>query len=455
MISDQILSYVLASALVNTAVFLFTSYLLFIRYGLPVYHIMGFYQLYHFLGFVLRPWELYLRGDSGTWDYIGVVPSGATIVWATVVMVIAHASMIAGFVITNPRFGPVASFPPINFRVGRPALFGATVVLFLILGAYGSYTSAGNVLQLEHGGGTMIEYDAAGGQRLMNVSGYQTVFGELFTITMIMLFAVRRTRKLSVVLIIAFVGYRTLVGAGRSAFVATLLAVSFIWLINQHRRLPTPRMAIVGAAVLLLFNILGADRSAGRRIVNQEASISDIVSNYFTSEHSRGVTQNMEEFDVFASVLSYVPSETGFTYGTQYLRLLIWPIPRFLWQDKPVFTSNINLLDYANFSILTYTSYADSYMTFGLPGMIVILFTISVVLNRLYRRASQSLTPMIKMWYFVVLAYAAMLFRDGPVAAAYYYLVLGLGAFVLVRAGAIKAEQELRPYRLPTGLVNA
>ena len=200
-------------------------------------------------------------------------------------------------------------------------------------------------------------------------------------------------------------------------------------------------MVTIAAAMLLVFNILGADRSAVRQIINHEATIGDTVSNYFGSDKQGGITQNMAEFDVFTSVLSYVPEETGYTYGTQYFRLFVWPIPRFIWHDKPVFTSNINLLDYANFTVLTYSSYADSYMTLGLPVMIIILFAISVCINRLYRRASIHPTSLNILWYFIMLAYATILFRDGPVSAGYFYLVLGLGAYILVRVGGLRAEQ--------------
>ena len=439
MISDQILDYVLISALINTAVFLFTSYILFVRYGLPIYHIMGFYQLYHFLGFVLRPWELYVRGDSPTWDWIGGAPTGGTILWSTLVMICAHGAMIAGFVYTNPQFRPVASIPPINFRVGRPAIFALCILIFLALGAYGSYVSMGNVLQVDNEV-ARVEFDAAGGQHLTDVSGYQTMLAEMLTITLMTLFAVRRTRSLSLALIGLYIGYRTLAGAGRSAFVAVLLAISFIWLINQHRRLPTARMVVIAAAVLLTFNILGADRAAMRRVINNETTVSEVVTDYLGSDNQGGITQNMSEFDVLTALLSYVPDETGYTFGTQYLRIFIWPIPRFLWHDKPVFTSSINLLDYANFRVLTYTSYGDSYMTLGIGGMIIILFGISVLLNTTYRKVSLNPTPLRVLMYFIILSYGTILFRDGPVPAAYFYLVLGLGAFILVRLGGLRND---------------
>ncbi len=443
MVSEQILGYVLINAVVITAAFLFSCYILFFRYGLPVYHLMGFYQVYFMLGFVLRPWELYFSGQSTLWYNIGNTPDGPSLLWSTMVIMLAHFSVLAGFVVTNPRFGPVAALRPINLRIGNPTGFTIAVVVCVLLGMYGTYTLFGTGLDTTQAVAFNVERDARGALTTSDVSGYQTILAELMTITLIVLFAVRRTRRLAIAMIAMFVIYRSFAGAGRNAFVAVMTGVIFITLINARRRLPPPRMIIYALVLLFIFNIVGSDRLGLRKVAAGEQTFSQFIDNYFHQDtQTAAVTANMQEFDVFSSILAVVPEKSGYSYGTQYLRLLVWPIPRQLWPNKPVYTSIIDLNDYGDFRNLSLTMFADSYTTLGLPGMVIILFLISLSINRLYARVVERPTPLWLMVYFCVVIYLPILFRDGPVQAAYYYLALGLGAFILCRAGNLQLGSE-------------
>lgn len=442
MIPDQILDYVLINAVVMTVAFVFSSYILFLRYGLPVYHLMGFYQVYFFLGFVFRPWELYLTGESTLWYNIGNTPDGPSLLWTTAVVLLAHFSVLAGFIVTNPRFGPVAALRPINFEVGNPTGFAIVLTVCLVLGCYGSYTLFGTGLDTTQAVAFAVERDARGALTTTDVSGYQTILAELLTITLIILFAVRRTRRLSVALILAFIAYRSVAGAARNAFVAVALGVIFILLINARRRLPSIRVVVYGLVLLAFFNVVGSDRLALKKVIAGDQTVSELVGNYFTADSKPAVTANMQEFDVLAAILDVVPARSGYSYGTQYLRILVWPIPRQLWPEKPVYTSSIDLNNYGDFRNLSTTMFADNYMTFGVPAEIIICFLISLWLNRLYQRAVDRPTPLRLMFYFCVIIYLPVLFRDGPVQAAYYYISLGLGALILCRGGNLQMGRD-------------
>src|SRR5258708_22440458 len=111
MISPELIDYILLSSIINTIVFAFTSYVLFFQYRLPIYHIMAMYQMYHFAGFVYRPWVLYFSGASEMWGYIGANPTGPDLLWGTLLTTAAHLTICAGAVATYPRHGGV---PPIR-----------------------------------------------------------------------------------------------------------------------------------------------------------------------------------------------------------------------------------------------------------------------------------------------------------------------------------------------------
>ena len=439
MLGSDAINAILFFCILSTTLFAFTSYIVFVIFRVPIYHIIAIYMLYHFVGFVVRPWELYYEGFSLQWDYIGTVPSSGDILWTAIVVVLSHASMLAGFLIVNGK-SQTPLIQPFAFRPDRRLAFLAVTLLALLLGAYGLTKQHGDVLSLDRVNAAEVSVDSMGGQRLDNVSGYQLMLADFVPVTIIILFATRRLRIVAILLLVAFVAYGSLAGSTRSAFIATLLAVGCIGLIETRRRFPPIKVVAAAIVVLALFNVLGSDRMAIRRIVNGEVTISDIVDNYFNNDTRGGapIAGDMQEFDVLTAVLKVVPARSGYTYGTQYIRLLVWPIPRQLWADKPVFTSIVNLMNYANFEYLTTTLYADTYITIGIFGLIPMLVLISMLLNYLYAKVISSRQSLWIMIYICTVMYSPIIFRDGPVSAAYFILVASLGATTILYCGRVR-----------------
>ena len=438
MLSAEVVNYVLIFCLFSTTLFIVTTYILFFVYRLPVYHIMSVYQVYYFLGFVERPWEVYFSGTSRLWEYVGFVPPSDAVLWSTIVVVLAHSSMLAGFLFINGARRQVPLTGPFSYVPQRPIIFYVMVGLFLLLGAYSSQLIYGDVTNREDILAVQIYLDNAGGSRLGDVSGYQTIFEELLPVGLIVLFSIRRMRVTASLLIVAFVIFRSFVGNGRGEFVRVLLIVGCILLIEARRRYPPVKVVVAGMLVLALFNFLGSDRFMVRKIAAGELTFGETFDNYLESRGGEPITGNMQEFDVLAAVLTVVPERTGYSYGTQYLRLLIWPIPRQWWVDKPVFTTVFDLVDYGHFVYLTITLYADSYMTIGLAGMIIILFLISMCMNSVYNIALGRGSPGSMLAYCMLLLSSPTLFRDGPVSAAYYLISTTTGALILCYAGKLR-----------------
>jgi hypothetical protein len=401
---------------------------------------MSVYLLYYLVGFVVRPWELYCVGTSALWDYMGFSASSADVLWTMIVVLVAHASVMAGFVFSNTGRTQVPIMGPFSFVPRRPVTFFVIVSLFMVLGAYASLKSIGTAtstdveeLIAEH-----VSTDDAGGQRLVDVSGYQTVFVAFIPVTIIVLFATRRLRVAGTSILILFVVYRMFGGSGRSEFVLLLLAVGCILLIDARRHYPPVTLVVAGIVLLALFNLIGSDRMAFRKIAAGQISFTELWDSYSQSRRDAPVTGDMQEFDVLSAVLTIIPERSGYTYGTQYLRLLIWPIPRQLWSDKPVLTSIVNMAEFGHFEYLTLTLYAESYMSIGIAGMIAVLFIISIALNRLYNNMVNLANPTSIVIYFMALMNSPILFRDGAVSFGYQIIVTGIGSFILCRGGGLR-----------------
>ena len=425
--------FVLLSFITNAAAFAFSAYVLFGIYKIPFYHIMTFYMIYFFLGFVARPLEVWLHGSSQPWDVIGAVPDWLTILWATAVALVAHFALLAGFVLNNREFRPVGLLTPINFKVRNPATFAAMIVLYLAAGVYGNRSA----FSLDN----IVVYDARGALQMTTTSGYQTVVQELLPVALITLFAIKRTRILSIVLTAIYVIYRMSVGSGRSAFVALLICLGLMWLINARLRLPTPRVLIGGVALLLVFNIIGANRNAIGDVLSGEKTISEVYADYTDeSQYDRTITQNMAEYDVFTSLLTHIPSDSGYSYGTQYIRVLVWPIPRFWWKDKPIFTTNVDVLDYGRYTNFTYTLFFDAYESLGLVSLVIVLLGVSLYLNWLYRSLCARPTALKSLIYLIHISYSSLLFRDGIGSVSYFYISLSIGAFLITRISGLTID---------------
>jgi hypothetical protein len=372
------------------------------------------------------------------WTYIGAHPTGLDLLWGTLLTTVAHLTICAGAIATYPRQDGVLPIRPFSFSIGNPIGFVLIVAILLALGIYGSYTQFGSALGLDELTVITTEIDSSGGGRLVGVSGYQTILAEFLPITIITLFATPRTRRIAMLLAGGFVFYRMLVGSGRHEFIILIIAFAFIMLINSGRRYPPLKFTIAGLLLLLIFDNLGSDRFALRKIMAGETSITDVFASYEETRGEAALSSDLQEYDAFSSVISIVPELTGYSFGTQYLRFFIWPIPRFLWPDKPVFTSIVNLGDYGNYFALTTTLYADSYMTLGAVGMIVILFFISAYINWLYKLASERPTPFLILIYIINTIFSLILFRDGPVSFMYFVFSLGTGALLLCKFGNLR-----------------
>ncbi|MGW8408450.1 hypothetical protein ACWGLS_31755, partial [Streptomyces albidoflavus] len=156
-------------------------------------------------------------------------------------------------------------------------------------------------------------------------------------------------------------------------------------------------------------------------------------------------TSDFQEFDVSSAIYELVPERTGFNWGTQYLRLLVWPIPRAIWPDKPTTTQRINLLKYGNFFALTWSLHADLYSIFGFPSLVGGMFMVGLFLYRFHHRVTWTASPKLFASYWIFNGYISTLFRDGGVPMAYFFGFSFVAVYILVTAGKIRMARIQAP----------
>lgn len=252
-----------------------------------------------------------------------------------------------------------------------------------------------------------------------------------------------KMRKLALVVIAAYIGLRLYAGAQRLSFVIVLAAIFLYHQVTVGRRYPGPTSIIIILIFALLFDIAGNDRFAYRRLLEGSASLGEIWTDYRQARGSNALTSDIVEFDVATATTAVVTEHAAFTYGTQYLRLLTWPIPRQIWPGKPVFTSIVNLNDYGDFRYLTIGIYADTYMVLSFISLALLMYLLGAFFAWIYEiaRSTSKVTPF--MFYWVVLIYTKTILRDGGVTVFYFWAFSTLPVIALSIGGQLRLCRDL------------
>ncbi|HGL6719247.1 oligosaccharide repeat unit polymerase [Burkholderia contaminans] len=411
---------------------------------MPIYHPIFLYLIYHFLGYVIRPINIYLIGRSLLWNTIGLTPSDGTL-WLTCLNI--NCALLAAVILpalVEPRNLRQLRIPPTRLVITDKVRFFAALIVLVALGLYSTHVAYGTA-GVDSVQSFEVQVDSNGGQRLVGVSGYLMAFAEFIPAALLILILAYGVTPPMAAGIGAFVLLRILVGAQRLSFVIVVLSALTIGLMRRGRRSFAMKTIIIGVCLILVFDVVGSDRLAARKMLTGDTSISEIVDRYQKSRAVGAGTSDFQEFDVSSAIYELVPERTGFNWGTQYLRLLVWPIPRAIWPDKPTTTQRINLLKYGNFFALTWSLHADLYSIFGFPSLVGGMFMVGLFLYRFHHRVTWTASPKLFASYWIFNGYISTLFRDGGVPMAYFFGFSFVAVYILVTAGKIRMARIQAP----------
>lgn len=446
MITEAVTQALLWSGAVSCGLWLAVCWLFFGLLRMPVYHPFSLYLVYHFFGFVLRPFVVAARADSFIWFRIGYQPWPDDVAQAAAVANLALLSCTVGAYWVARRRKHIPLLPPTAFIINRTASFYSAAALLALLGLYSIYIAYGGA-----GVNAVNAFDSvlddAGGLRLQGISGYQLALAEALPVLCLILLLSNAPSAVAYSATGAFIVARLYVGAQRLSFVVVIAAALFNSLIRRRRRLPTAGMVALMLAGYVAFDMLGHDRQALRRIAAGEASIATLWDNY-ASVRSDARRQDMDvvEFETATAAIDIVDTYSGNSWGTQYLRVFLWPIPRQLWADKPVFTNIVNLNAYGHrFQNLTHSLYADLYMALSYPAVLVGMVLLGWLMAQVYELAGRTTRPAAYMFFWVFLIYMPTVLRDGGAVFIYFWGFSMLFALALLLAGGVSLKRAAAP----------
>ncbi|MEQ1900556.1 MAG: hypothetical protein ABL866_07460 [Devosia sp.] len=428
---------------------------------LPFYHPISFYLVYHFMGFVLRPLALGLVGHSGVWAIMGIWPTSEEVSYAIAISAIALVTIVLAPIVFVPGLYRDTQFSGFELKVGSKPGLAAGLAIVAILGVVGASSTA-----------TFSDFDVStltteavegGGNALVGTSGYLTMLSDYLIVVVIFVIALSRHRLVVLSVVLAFIIFRLTQGSGRYTFISVAIAFATVELVRAGRRQPKLWHLLAAVSLILAFDVIGSDRLAFRSIVQGSTTIEETLQRYGETRAPELLSGDFGEIENLVATMRVVHTTGRYNWGSQYLRLIIWPIPRQIWPEKPVYTDLLGLARYSKvFNIITVTMVGDTYTNFGPLAVLLGFVLYGLGFSAAHKYAAQTTNPVWFLAFLLMTGFITLYYRDGVIGGIYRSLITLPAIFFLVwigkvslvrmvpvpRAGAAYAVPEDRVARL-------
>lgn len=199
----------------------------------------------------------------------------------------------------------------------------------------------------------------------------------------LLLMAYSKRHKMLTFLAYALTFMLVLSSGKRNQLMVVVMAPIIFYYLNKGKR-PKPRL-IISFMVVFVFvlGVVGIWRSTFFRGGTLEMqSFSDTIESFMV---------NIEVFFPYYTMISTVPSAFPHQFGLSYLYTIIQFIPRALWSGKPV--SAVTKVTEAMFGAYAawgpaYPNFAEMYLDFNLPGMIIGMGIFAIVCKKNYENGT-------------------------------------------------------------------
>lgn len=379
-----------------------------------VFHPVSAYLLFHLVVFVCRPLLAWYRDYGGIYRTYRFTPSMDD----KIVVQIATMLGLICFVVPAMRFGNAPPrFPQSRFHdVERKNLIRPFLIAAAILVPLGLVSTLSQWDARASDGSTMV-MDAATGHTINTTGNGYFDNLQVFLAPLAVMFAwFNRFRWWSLIPLVFYVVLRAGTG-GRAAFVIACAAAALLYLYQRRRRWPNFGALAIAALGLVLFSQVGGDRGASVRSVFIEDR--SYAGTYGGKDDEARFMEGMDfaNLEYFEFLVYAVPQRTG-THGyfLDNLQILTQPIPRVLWENKPVGPpiQLFSLFDHGFPIGMTYSLPGNGWMQLGFLGVAIWCGLFGALYGSIYNRFQRSghgnLTVIA---YLIFLPLGIQFFRDG------------------------------------------
>lgn len=382
-----------------------------------IYHPLTWYTAVHCLLFVIRPICGYFLHYEGIYIAFHFEPS----LMDRVTVILASNLSYLCFFYWAIHFGQM----PMRFNADRydeeekrrlTQVFVWVAVLVFPIGLYSlslTYSSLTNGTTVEG----MVLDRSTGVSYNTQANGYITDAQLLLAPTCALIAWLGRFRPTSWLPIAAFVVLRSGTG-GRGPFMLALLMVALFYCYELRRRFLPVKLLAAAVPVLLLFQIIGADRGATLREWMGQQVVQDAEAQLEKGKQVKFLEAmdfaNMEFFEYLVYV---IPQRSGtYDYFLDNFQILTDPVPRVLWTGKPMGEPlrRIWLWDYGEPIGMTRSIPGEGWYALGWIGVVLWSSLWGAFVGVVYQKYVNSRQTMMQTaCYLIFTAGLLTTYRDG------------------------------------------
>lgn len=204
-------------------------------------------------------------------------------------------------------------------------------------------------------------------------------------------------------------------GSGtRHALIFAVAAIAISWLMERGRKWFDWRTVALALMAAIAFNQIVIDRGgAVRQFILDDAEIE------FIDEDELSPLEHMDfaNLEYFEYLVYAVPQRTGtYDYFAHVLQIFTEPVPRVLWEDKPVGSpiKRFSLWDFGEPIGMSASVPGVGWMSLGYSGIVIQTVIFAAIFGGFYRYLLLNRgSPVARLGYALVIATAILGFRDG------------------------------------------
>jgi hypothetical protein len=374
-------------------------------------HPASFYLIFHGFVFVLRPFVArYYEFDFvyRLYDFEPSMQDKITVILG------ANLAMIV-FVAATLWIGSKPQLPLVREYANRmrARLFWPIIVTVGLLTPLALYSQLGNWMRRVNNFETMVRDAATGNMVNIQGNGWFTDSALLMAPMAVMMVWLSRYRWWGWAYFAGFAFLQAGTGT-RHAIIFAIAAVAICWLLEQGRKWFDWRAVALALVAAVAFNQIVIDRGGAVRSL-----VSEDMGPDYIDEQALDPLEHMDfaSLEYFEYIVYAVPQRTGtYDYFAHVLQVFTEPVPRVLWEDKPVGSpvQFFSLWDYGRPVGMTASLPGIGWMSLGYPGIVIQAMIFALIFGWLYRiLLTVRGSSIASLGYSLAIAMTVLGFRDG------------------------------------------
>lgn len=179
-------------------------------------------------------------------------------------------------------------------------------------------------------------------------------------------------------------GLEYIVTGSRSGLLLPLIAHLIIWSV-QRGRIPWTRVFVWAIVSIALVGVLGQFRASTFGAASlAEVRLDTSLFDAFRSGITEMLTHTSASHSIYP-ILARVPRDVDYLYGESYISIMVAPIPRALWSEKPIAVGRMASTVFYNnpWNTIPTGAVGEAYWNLGIIGVVVVFLLWGMFLRQL------------------------------------------------------------------------